>query len=358
MAIYNPVSTYRLQFNKNFTLKDAEKIIPYLYKLGIKTIYASPVFRAVKGSSHGYDITDPLQLNPEIGTESDLSSLIEKVRKYKMGWLQDIVPNHMAFSVENPWIYDVLEKGKDSVFYPFFDILENHPDEELGTRLMLPFFGKPADQLIDDGELSIVVDKKGFKLNYFDNRYPLSVSAYPLILEAAPQRIVPAPVSACLIAIAKNKEFDETKHNLINDYYLTKETESYIDKCLSVVNNDPEKLKKLVNLLYYRPAFWKDTEYKINYRRFFTINGLICVNVQDKDVFSITHKLIESWLKNKVIQGVRVDHIDGLFNPTGYLERLRNLAGEEPFIVVEKILEKDESLPDYWPIEGSTGYDF
>ncbi|HKI90075.1 MAG TPA: malto-oligosyltrehalose synthase [Draconibacterium sp.] len=358
MATYNPISTYRLQFNKNFTLNDAEKIIPYVHKLGIKTIYASPVFRAVKGSSHGYDVTNPLQLNPEIGTESDLSSLIGKVRKYNMGWLQDIVPNHMAFSTENPWMYDVLEKGKDSIFYPFFDIIENHPDEELQNRLMLPFFGKPLEKLIEDKELTVGIDENGFKLYYFDNRYPVSVSAYPAILEAASQRIVPAPVSACLIAVAKNKDFDEVRHNLLNDYHLTKETENYIDECLSVINSEPEKLKKLVNHLYYRPAFWKDTEFKINYRRFFTINGLICVNVQDKEVFSITHKLIESWLKNHVIQGLRVDHIDGLFNPTEYLERLRNLAGEESFIVVEKILEKDETIPDNWPVEGTTGYDF
>ncbi len=358
MAIYNPVSTYRLQFNKNFTLKDAEKIIPYLYKLGIKTLYASPVFRAVKGSSHGYDVTDPLQLNPELGTVSDLSSLIETVRNYKMGWLQDIVPNHMAFSVDNPWIYDVLEKGKDSVFYPFFDILENHSDEELHNRLMLPFFGKSLEKLIEDKELTVSIDKYGFKLNYFDNHYPVSISAYPAILEAASQQIVPEPVSACLIAVVQNKDFDEVMHNLLNDYFLTKKTENYIDECLSVVNNDSEKLKELVNHLYYRPAFWKETESKINYRRFFTINGLICVNVQDNEVFSITHKLIESWLKNKVIQGIRVDHIDGLFNPTEYLERLRKLAGNDVYVLVEKILEKDESLPDYWPIEGSTGYDF
>ncbi|QIA09077.1 malto-oligosyltrehalose synthase [Draconibacterium halophilum] len=358
MPIYNPVSTYRLQFNKDFTLKDAEQIIPYLHKLGIKTIYASPVFQAVRGSSHGYDVTDPLQLNPEIGTVSDLSSLIKKVGKYNMGWLQDIVPNHMAFSVENPWIYDVLEKGKNSEFYPFFDILENHPEQELKNRLMLPFFGKPLEKLIEDKELTVSIAKNGFKLNYFDNQYPVSVSAYPTILESAPQQIIPESVSACLVALAQNKDFDKVRHNLLNDYHLAKETENYINECLSAVNNNPEKMKELVSQLYYQPAFWKDTEYKINYRRFFTINGLICVNVQHKEVFSTTHKLIESWLTNKVIQGVRVDHIDGLFNPTEYLERLRNLAGEEPYIVVEKILEEDETIPDNWPVEGTSGYDF
>jgi (1->4)-alpha-D-glucan 1-alpha-D-glucosylmutase len=127
METYNPVSTYRLQFNRDFTLNDAETILPYLWKLGIKTIYASPVLTAVKGSNHGYDVTDPLKINPEIGTAADFERLLKRVHDYKMGWIQDIVPNHMAFSTENPWIYDVLEKGKNSEYYKFFDILKTIP---------------------------------------------------------------------------------------------------------------------------------------------------------------------------------------------------------------------------------------
>lgn len=358
MSKYNPVSTYRLQFNKNFTLKDAEAILPYLKKLGIKTIYASPLFTAVKGSTHGYDVCNPLELNPEIGSEEDLRSFVAKLQGLELGLLLDIVPNHMAYSPENPWIFDVLEKGKNSEFHSFFDIREDHPDETLRDKLMLPFFGKPFEQLLNDGELTVGVNKNGLTLNYFDSSYPVSVPAYPMILEAAPQRIVPPPVSACLIAIALNSDFEGTKSNLINDYYLTKETEKYINKCLSAINRSPEKLQELVDKLYYRPVFWKDTEHSINYRRFFTINGLICVNAQNEEVFNTTHKLIECWLKNSVIQGLRVDHIDGLFNPTEYLERLRKLAGEDAYLLVEKILEKDENIPATWPVEGTTGYDF
>ncbi len=358
MSIYNPLTTYRLQFNKNFTLNDAEKILQYLHKLGIKTIYASPVFSAVKASTHGYDVINPLQLNPEIGSENDLRLFIEKLRDLNLGLLIDIVPNHMAFSTENPWLYDLLEKGKSSKFNSFFDILENHSDEELHNRLMLPFFGKSLDKLIEDKELTVGIGNNGFKLNYFETQYPVSAPAYPLILKAAAHRNIPEPVSACVIAVEQNNDFDEVRNNLLDDYHLTKETEDYINECLSVVNSDDEKLKELVGKLHYRPAFWKETEYKINYRRFFTINGLICVNVQNKEVFNITHKLVESWLKNKLVQGIRVDHIDGLFNPTEYLERLRNLAGEELYIVVEKILEKDEKIPENWPVEGTTGYDF
>ncbi len=167
MTTFNPVSTYRLQFNKDFKLKDAELIVPYLAKSGIKTIYASPIFHAVKGSMHGYDVTNPLKLNPEIGTAADFENLIEKIHEYEIGWIQDIVPNHMAFSTENPWIYDVLEKGKKSPYYGFFDIIENHSDKNVNKRLMLPFFGKPLEALINDRELSFSFGEEGFQTELF-----------------------------------------------------------------------------------------------------------------------------------------------------------------------------------------------
>ncbi len=198
MKTYNPVSTYRLQLNKDFKLKDAEMILPYLKKSGIKTIYASPVFEAVKGSMHGYDVTNPLKVNPETGTAEDFENLINKIKEYEMGWIQDIVPNHMAFSPENPWIYDVLEKGKKSLYYGYFDIIENHPDENLNKRLMLPFFGKSLEALINDNELTFSFGKEGFKLNYFDNQYPVSVPAYRELLKPVSEREIPEKVASFL----------------------------------------------------------------------------------------------------------------------------------------------------------------
>ena len=290
MKAFNPVSTYRFQFNKNFTFNDAEKLIPYLQKSGIKTIYASPVFKATKGSLHGYDITDPLQLNPEIGTEKDFKNLIQKAKDAGIGWLQDIVPNHMAFSPENPWIYDVLEKERHSAFYEFFDILENHPDENLHDKLMLPFFGKPLEQMLEDGELSVGFDSTGFKLKYFDNAYPLSIPAYPIILDAEDKTNLPKTVAAFLGAEKKVNEFNENRHRLFLDYSRSEQTKVYIEDRLAEVNNNPKKLRQVIEQLYYYPSFWKDTEQKINFRRFFTINGLICMNVQNQKVFDITHK--------------------------------------------------------------------
>ncbi|HKJ78450.1 MAG TPA: malto-oligosyltrehalose synthase [Prolixibacteraceae bacterium] len=354
----NPISTYRFQFNKDFTFNDAEKLIPYLQKSAIKTIYASPVFKATAGSTHGYDITDPLQINPEIGTEQDFSRLIKKAKDAGIGWLQDIVPNHMAFSPENPWIYDVLEKGRNSAFYEFFDFHDNHPDENLHDKMMLPFFGKSLDQMLDDNELSIAFDSKGFKLVYFENNYPVSVPAYPKLLEAENKTNLPKTVAAFLGGEKKVDEFNENRHRLFTDYSQSELTKNYVDARLKEVNNNPVKLKAVIDELYYYPSFWKDTEQKINFRRFFTINGLICVNIQNQKVFEVTHKLIEKWIYTGTIEGLRVDHIDGLYNPGMYLEQLRNLAGDKTYLLVEKILEKDEPLPGDWPIEGTTGYDF
>jgi (1->4)-alpha-D-glucan 1-alpha-D-glucosylmutase len=356
MAKYNPVSTYRLQFNKDFTLKDAESILPYLYKTGIKTIYASPVFEASKGSLHGYDVTNPLKVNPEIGTDEELEALTKKVHDYGMGWIQDIVPNHMAFSVENPWIYDVLEKGRESEYYTYFDILDNHPDENLQNRLMLPFFGKPLEDLLESNELSVVIRDDGIKLKYFETEYPLSVPAYFRLLQPVNDESVPEKVGLFLQDGKHN--FDEWKEKLFNGIGESDDIRTYLNRVISEVNHDMEKMRQVIDDLYYYPSFWRDTETKINYRRFFTINSLICLNIQHDYVFKSCHAMIARWIDRKMIDGLRVDHIDGLFNPSEYLERLRKLAGEDLVIYVEKILERDEYLPGNWPIEGSTGYDF
>jgi (1->4)-alpha-D-glucan 1-alpha-D-glucosylmutase len=356
MAKYNPVSTYRLQFNKDFTLRDAETILPYLYKTGIKTIYASPVFEATKGSMHGYDVTNPLKVNPEVGTEEELEALTRKVHEYGIGWTQDIVPNHMAFSVENPWIYDVLEKGRESEYYEFFDILENHPDEKLQNRLMLPFFGKPLEDLLGDADLSVVIREDGFKLKYFETEYPLSVPAYFRLLPPVHDEAVPEKVGLFLQNGRHN--FDEWKKQLFEGFGESDDLRNYLNRIISEVNHDSTKMKQVVDDLYYYPSFWRDTEKKINYRRFFTINSLICLNIQHEKVFAACHAMISRWIDRKMIDGIRVDHIDGLFNPSQYLDRLRILAGDDSVIYVEKILERDEYLPDNWPIEGSTGYDF
>ena len=261
--VNNPVSTYRVQLHKDFNFNDLRNIVDYLYRLGVKTLYASPVFESMPGSTHGYDGTNPNHINPEIGTQEELVSLSKLFNDKGIGWLQDIVPNHLSFHQNNKWLMDVLEKGSASEYADFFDIIWDHPD--YGNRLMVPFPGSPLE-------------------SYLRERFP-------------------------------GEE-------------------------------------------HYKVTDWKETDRRINYRRFFTVNNLICTNVQYDHVFQKYHELAGRLAKNNTFQGLRVDHIDGLYDPKKYLEQLRALTGESTYVVVEKILEPRENLPDDWDVQGTSGYEF
>ena len=188
MDVYNPISTYRLQLHKKFTLEDVENVLAYLQKFGIKTLYASPVFQAVKGSTHGYDITDPNSINREIGSWNAFEQLMVKIHRKGMGWIQDIVPNHMAYSTQNPWISDVLQNGRSSRYFKYFDIFSDHHEEALREKIMLPFFGRPLDEVIEDGEISVQFRKTGFYFRYFGDDYPLSPGSWSTLLTAIPEK--------------------------------------------------------------------------------------------------------------------------------------------------------------------------
>ena len=350
MGRYHPLSTYRFQFNRDFTLEDAGQLAGYLGKLGIRTVYASPVFTAVTGSTHGYDVTDPTSINPEIGSEGTFRSVIHNFHKRGIGWLQDVVPNHMAYSVENPWIRDVLIRGRNSQWYPAFDIFHDHPEERLRNKLMLPFFGSDPDELIDRGEISLQMGDRGLVLTYFDDFYPVSLETYQ-VLEG-----YQAIEGLQSLHPAGEKEWEPKA--LVTAYRTDPKVKTAVDEAIRRINGDPGQLRSLVNRLNYIPAYWKKTEKTINYRRFFTINGLICLNIQDKNVFNETHRKIIEWTREGLIDGLRIDHIDGLYDPSGYLTVLRSETGKQLYIAVEKILEKEEQLPAFWPVEGTTGYDF
>jgi malto-oligosyltrehalose synthase/4-alpha-glucanotransferase len=321
MEKYNPVSTYRIQFNKNFGLKELKKIIPYLDKTGVGCIYASPILQAATGSLHGYDVTDPTRINKEIGTEKELEALISKLKRRGIGWIQDIVPNHMAFTPENPWINDLLKKGSESRYYTYFDLLHDHPGKEKPAKLLLPFFGKAADEMLRDKELQVARGPGRPVLRYYETNYPLSDASISHIFGVG----------------------SDTMPD---------------DRSIASVNRDPGKLKELLELQYYEPVHWKETEQRAGYRRFFTINGLICLQIQEKEVFHAWHAKLLEWYREGMISGLRVDHIDGLYDPKNYLEMLRSSTDRGLYLVVEKILEEGEKLPEDWPVEGTTGYDF
>ncbi len=360
----NPISTYRLQFHENFTFKDFDKIIPYLQKLGIGTVYASPVFEATPGSVHGYDGVNPHKINPEIGTEEELLEISKKLQELNISWVQDIVPNHMAFDPNNPWLKDVLEKGRRSVYASFFDV--PWTGKIYHGKIMIPFLGSPLKEVIKNKELTITFDEPRFVLKYYDSTYPLRLRSYITILEAGdgePNQAIEQLLRQ--IKEIQREEEPEAYSEPLHEFQLqltallkTETTKGYIESCIERVNSNADAIEKIAHEQVYELCEWQKTDYKINFRRFFTVNGLICLNMQKKEVFDHYHQYIKHLLDEDVFQGLRVDHIDGLYDPTGYLQQLRELSGEETYIVVEKILEAGEALPDYWPIQGNTGYDF
>ncbi|HEY1007762.1 MAG TPA: malto-oligosyltrehalose synthase, partial [Sphingobacteriaceae bacterium] len=361
--MFNPIATYRLQFHKDFNFDDFEAVIPYLKALGAGTVYASPVFRSVPGSNHGYDGTDPLMINPEIGTLEQLIALSAALKESGIGWLQDIVPNHMAFHPENIWLTDVLEKGVQSVYRPFFDIIGDHPDGD--GKLMVPFLGDSPDQVIERGELKVACRGR-LVLQYFDQSYPLNRRSYERILrlgaEPADQAVDDLRSELRRLHQVEDPEIYSREWNefLLRLQALMKNPGSggFIGRCLDQVNSRPDLLKELAGDQEYRLCHWSDTDRQINYRRFFTVNSLICMNMQDPRVFGHYHRLIGELVNTGVFNGLRVDHVDGLSDPSGYLEQLREMAGGDVYLTVEKILEPGEKLPAGWPVEGSTGYDF
>jgi malto-oligosyltrehalose synthase/4-alpha-glucanotransferase len=314
--MFNPGSTYRIQFNKDFTFTYFEQIIPYLHALGIKTIYASPIFESAPGSTHGYDGTDPLTINPEIGTEEQLINISSQLKNLDMCWIQDIVPNHMAFHSNNKWLMNVLEEGRSSAYASYFDIFWD--SEIYGGRIMAPFLNGSLKEATIKGELKMAYENGHFLFTYFDNKFPASKRSVEMI------------TSLCTDPEA----------------------------CVKLVNESTWLLEHIIDEQFYILCDWQETDNNINYRRFFTVNGLICLNMQDKNVFSVFHQYIHKLVKEDIFQGLRVDHIDGLYDPEQYLQWLRELVGPQMYIIVEKILQQDEYLPLEWPVQGSTGYDF
>ncbi|MCB2155799.1 malto-oligosyltrehalose synthase [bacterium] len=380
-----PVSTYRIQFHPDFAFEDAQKIVPYLAELGVSDLYASPIFKARSGSSHGYDVVDMAKINPELGGEEGFEELSRELRAHEMAWLQDVVPNHMAFAKENLILMDVLENGPNSRFYQFFDIEWNHPYESIRGRVLAPFLGGFYGDCLEKGEIQLKYDRWGFSVNYYDLRFPLRLTSYLDILtynQARLKRTLGSRDADYLkflgvtffiknLPAAGDEEHDEergdqiafVKHLLWELYNDNNEIRRFIDENVATFNGrpgDPESfhfLDETLNKQHYRLAFWKVGTEELNFRRFFSINDLISLRMEDTEVFERTHRLIFDLVRRQRIHGLRIDHIDGLYDPTTYLERLRDKTGAT-YLVVEKILELKEELPPQWPIQGTTGYEF
>lgn len=377
-----PTATYRIQFNSDFQFKQAEKIVEYLADLGLSDIYASPIFKARQGSTHGYDVVDPNQLNPELGTREDFDSLIGKLQARNMGWVQDIVPNHMAYDSENMLLMDVLENGADSDYFDYFDIAWNAPYGDISEGVLAPLLGNFYQECLENGEIKLKYDETGLSVHYYKLKLPIRIESYEAFLtyhlgqiRKTLGRNHPDFIKLFgIVYILKNipsetkgrERYDQiafVKGLLWELYEQNQEVRDFIENNLKIFNGEPgnpESFNRLEDLLreqFYRLTFWKVGAEEINYRRFFTVNELISVRVENPHVLHNTHNFIRKMVQEGKFTGVRIDHIDGLYDPKQYLDRLREKLGDI-YIAVEKILEAKEILPADWPIEGTSGYDF
>ncbi|MCB9720220.1 MAG: malto-oligosyltrehalose synthase [Candidatus Omnitrophica bacterium] len=374
-----PAATYRIQFTPGFGFKAARRIVPYLRSLGITHLYASPVFKAVTGSTHGYDVVDPTAVNPQLGSAVDFRRLLTDVRDRGMGWVQDIVPNHMAFNSENAWLMDLFEKGRRSAYAGVFDIEWRDTYQSLKGRLLAPFLGRFYSQCLEDQEIQLKYAQGRLTVNYYELSFPLRLDTYPQVLlhdvdqlerdfgaDKQAYTLFRTLLDRLLQTAADSDSrahtrLEETKRRL---WDLTREQpvlKRFVQRNITLFNGQrgqPDSFNRLDDLLarqFFRLTFWKFGSEEINYRRFFNINQLISIRVEDNEVFEQTHRLVLSLINEGLMTGLRIDHIDGLYDPQRYLQRLRK-AAPQCYIVAEKILEWDEDLPAHWPVQGTTGY--
>ena len=341
-----PTATYRLQFRGDMDFAAAVEIVPYLKQLGISHLYASPIFTATGGSTHGYDVTDHNEIDPVLGGREGFDRLCDALRAAGLGLILDIVPNHMAASMENPWWRDVVEWGAQSRFAGHFDI-------DWSRKLTLPILGKPFDEAVAAGEISVVLDDDlgSLVLAYFENHIPLHPASWEQVLARMED---PA---ATFLAEAAGRSDPKDPQWLREQVGATKVSTRFADE-LASLSRDHAFLASMHEEQQWELMFWKEARRTLSSRRFFEITGLAGVRVEDRAVFDDVHRLTLELVASGQVDGLRVDHVDGLADPAGYLRMLREAAGPDTYIVVEKILAPGEELPADWPIEGTTGYEF
>jgi (1->4)-alpha-D-glucan 1-alpha-D-glucosylmutase len=395
-----PTATYRLQFNRAFTFRDAAALVPYLAALGISHCYASPYLRARPGSMHGYDIVDHNALNPEIGTAEDYERFVSELHRHGLGQILDIVPNHMGvMGSDNAWWLDVLENGEASEYAEFFDIDWNPIKDELQGKVLIPVLEDQYGNVLERGDLKLVLDaERGeFSILYHQHRFPIDPSEYPRILNFHQEKLQEAlgPTHENFLElqsiatafnhlpkrngalppekrVERNQEKEVQKRRLVALCAHSSGVHEFLSANVAVLNGSPdspqsfEDLHELIKAQAFRLAQWRVAADDINYRRFFDINDLAALRMENPEVFSKTHHLIFELVALGKVNGLRIDHPDGLYDPRKYLRQLRQELGtkqakaqgdRQPYIVVEKILTGEEQLRRDWPVQGTTGYE-
>lgn len=348
-----PISTYRVQLHHQFPLRKLMGILDYIEELGVDTLYLSPLFKAVPGSEHGYDVVDPHSINPEIGTWEEVKTLSQQLHQRGLSWLQDIVPNHMAYSTHNMWLMDVWQRGPKSPYYTFFDIDWQHPDPLLYGKVMVPFLSTSLEDALSDGRVALCwKDDQGWCIQAETDHYPLSLPAWYKLQTQFPD----VPMTGWGDDNGDLASWHAARQLVVERLQRDAVARQQIRRILDEINSHVDRLQSLLDQQYYQLTYWKDASEKINYRRFFTVNTLICLRMEDDNVFDAYHQTLGLLEQQHIIQGLRIDHIDGLFDPTGYVRKLRQRF--PGYIIAEKILEAHEDMPGHWPVSGTSGYEF
>ena len=368
-----PSATYRLQLNRDFTFDDAAHVSDYLSALGVTHAYCSPYLQAAPGSTHGYDVIDHTRPNVELGGEEGFRRFAAALRTARMGQVLDIVPNHMAISTAaNWWWADVLENGPSSHFASYFDVQWAPPEARLRNTVLIPILRDHYGRVLEAGGLKIVRRGAEFAVRYEESGFPISPSSLGPILGPAARQCgsdalafladafsgLPRPTATDRASVRRRHRDkavlrEQLRRLLDDDPFVT----TAIDQVIADMNADPDALHGLLDMQNYRLAWWRSADRDLGYRRFFDVDTLIALRMEDEQVFQDTHQRVLEWVREGIIDGLRVDHPDGLRDPKEYLDRLR-AAAPDAWIVAEKILEPQEPLPENWPIEGTTGYDF
>lgn len=393
-----PSSTYRLQFNRQFTFAQAREIVPYLHALGISDCYASPYFQARAESLHGYDITDHNKLNAAIGSREEYDAWIAELHAHGMGQIVDFVPNHMGIGEPlNQWWMDVLENGPSSLYAPYFDIQWKPLKSGLQDKVLLPILGDQYGRVLERGELKVHFEAGAFFLRYYDHEFPIAPRTYRHLLEMALEKLSPfknedfyAEFQSIITALEylplrtetdperlaeRVREKEVIKRRIERRCHEAPQVQAAVAQAVTQINGTPgeprsfDALDLLLNDQSYRLAFWRVAAEEINYRRFFDVNDLAALRMELPEVFDATHRLLLELIGAGAVTGVRVDHPDGLYLPKEYFEKLQRSCaaalglplpqdGRAIYLLVEKILSGSETLRKDWPVHGTTGYEF
>lgn len=366
-----PRATYRVQLHAGFTLDDAAAIVDYLAALGVSHLYSSPIAQAVSGSTHGYDVVDHARVNDELGGESALRRLGDALREHGMAQVLDIVPNHMAVDRRNAWWWDVLENGASSRFAAHFDVDWEPPEARLRNLVLAPVLSDHYGRVLEAGELTLQRDRGRFSLRYHEHEFPIAPRSLDDLLRAAASRCGSDELAFLAdsfgrLPLATATDFASTERRHRDKSVLRRALAGFlasnadaaraVDAVVAEWNADPDALHALLERQNYRLARWRAGERDFGYRRFFDVDHLVALRVEEPRVFEAVHQPLQAWRTIGCIEGLRVDHVDGLLDPAAYLEKLRS-EWPDPWIVVEKILSRDEALPP-WPVAGTTGYEF